>query len=470
MEKPPIINNIKEKLKLNQSDTEDFDSEDNGGENDVLDFYRIPLSIDIPEDVLTPKQASAVRFSYSKPKGFHPTQVEEFYADVVESLQFYVKALEVRDRNVHRLATEVDKYKTDFQNIKFQLEMFQGLGQQAVVKDDGSYATESDLGDLDRQILKKEEEIQKLRNELLLTRKDKEIAEMELAEARSAAPALPSLDVSSGLSNEDREELEAFRQNQQALDEWAAEVTKEYERLENEAELLRASSGGDTSALNDAIAERDAYIAEIGGSLEQAQKELATVTSQLEEANESVEYLREEVAGYVNHVEELGATISSLEKDSGGLEAAAAHAQELLNKIGELHSDLEIKEEQLGEAVKSANDIEAERVHLESEQARLEAELAELRQNVEGQPDTSGEVESLTAHIKSLDAHIDSLMTHIEALEADSVEKEKLIGELEEAIGERDAKIEELERNSGGVVIPGFRELPPDVRPEDLLG
>lgn len=443
MEKPPILNNFKEKLKLNNSSPANDEDEDFAdGQSDVLEQFNIPLTIDIPENVMTPNEASSVKFAYSQPKGFAIRQVEKFYGDVLTSLKFYVKALEKRDKNIHKLATEVDKYKTDYQNAKFQLEMFQGLGKQALVDDSGNYVSESQISENERILLGKEEEIANLRNSLLLARKDKEIAERDLHAARSAAP-LPvpaSHAPANDLSNEEREELEAFRESQTALDEWEKQVGEEYENIQSQLEEALASQGGD-----------------------------AALKAQLRKTQETLKEAEDKVHSFQQAlVNEESRTATLQEQLITAGETVSASAQEAYTQIAieadTLREELSAKEKELEEAIETANEIEDAR-------ALLEKELEEAKS---AQPETvvdQSEIDSLNEHVASLDVHIDTLEKHIVSLGKDLGDKDSLLAEMKELIQEKESFIADLEA-SGSLrpQVAGYRQLPDGVRPEDLLG
>lgn len=428
MDNIPIVNNIKDRFKR---PSEDENENGNSGEQDVLEQFRIPATFDIPEKVFTPKQVAGVKFSYSKPRGFAPQQVEKFYAEVQESLKFYVNTLEKRDRHIHKLATEVDKYKTDFQNTKYQLELFQGAGKQAVVAEDGGYVSESDVSGFERQIIDKDSEILELQNEIMLANKDKSILEQKLNESKSVPPNPHS--GNEELSSEEANELQAYRDNETALKEWEEAVEIEYGRLESELETLRASSG-DNSEVQEALAERDAAIADL-------ENQIAQLSSSVEENQNSS------------------------------------------SSIQELQSRLETREAELEEAIDVANEVEAERARLEqegvdidAERVRLAQELSAAQEELQKSPElneSTEDVDALNEHIASLDSYIDNMEKHVVTIEESNTYKEQEIDDLRAEIEEVKNQLEQAGSNNqedSGPVIPGYQSLPPGVRPEDLLG
>lgn len=503
MEKPPILDNIKEKFLGSGNGHED--DEFTGGESDVLEQFRIPLSIEVPEDIMTPNDAAGVRFTYSKPKGFSPRQVEEFWNDSVESMKFYVKALEARNKHVHKLATEVDKYMTDCKNLKFQLEVFQGVGKQAVVNENGDYISESELADSERELIAKDEEIQRLKDKLLIANKDKQIAEERLAEIKTTSSAAPiPAPTASSISDEELEELQAYRDNQAALDQWEQEVGEEYSRLETELNALRLAAGSDSASaetisqlsneiaeLNSAIEGRDATIADLSSRIEGAKQKVQELHYKVEEETaradaaeqaaddaastyevnqqgdagrlsqmqDSLDKANKKVASLEGEVKTLTAKVSTSESSARN---ADGRVKTLSGEVDTLKQELATKSEELAEAIDVAHEIEAAR-------AELESELTEAKTAVVA-PVDSGDTEEFQKHIESLDAHIDALESHISDLEASNGGYATEIAALRREVEDKESEIEDLRsrtRQVDSTSVPGY-VLPPGVRPEDL--
>lgn len=444
MDKPKIMNSLR---KLSQGTRAEGEEDDYGdGQSDVLELYRIPASIEIPDDVLTPNQVGSVQFKKSKPWGFHPGEVTDFHGRVMESLAFYVKALETRDRNITKLATEVDHYKTDVQNIKFQLEMFQGAGGKALTDDEGNYVKESDLSESELEIERQSTQIQDLKNKLVLANKDIEIAQQELNDALAASASAPVVGpdaTSAHLSDEERQELEMFRANQAALDEWEQSVNDEYASLQAEVEALRAGNGN-----AEVIAAKDADIANLREELQEASESTRAATSERDDALSTVEEYRQSV-------EALEASKVSLEQT---VEDFKTSNQEFVDANAALSEE--------NAALTTSN------TELAGQLDSLNGELASLRAAVDTAGESSDETESLKKNVEELNAYIDTIESHVTTLEqaaATAASDDQRIAELEEQVAERDKRIAEMESNSGGgsAELGGYR-LPPGIRPEDL--
>lgn len=92
--------------------------------DDALESRKIPLQTIIPDGIITAGDAKNVRFDFSKKNGYSPKQVDKYVFEVVsQSLEFYGRKLESRDRDVHRLGKDLNDAEVDFQRIKRQLEV-----------------------------------------------------------------------------------------------------------------------------------------------------------------------------------------------------------------------------------------------------------------------------------------------------------------------------------------------------------
>ena len=330
----PILNNIKGKVipflhKHQESFEEETETVKSPGQptadpttanTDVLRQFRINPETELHEDILTPSKIAKVRFRESSPKGFSFTDVEQFHRDVSISLQWYIKTLEQRDKDVHRLATEIDKYITDYQNLRFELEVLQSAGGQAVVDNEGNYVTESQLSDEQRQIIELEKSVESLNNKILLA--DKELSDLKTkhkellvrnevleklahsADAPVAPVALPSV---SGKSDDEirvlEEELEVYRQ-------WEKDVTIAYEEMERNLKL----KDDEIDALKASLEELKAnpLVVEPDPIVIQSEPVIVDNSEELDAANEKILALEESNEKLNAHIRELNEYIDAL--------------------------------------------------------------------------------------------------------------------------------------------------------------
>ena len=327
----PILNNIKGKVipflqKHQESLEEEPEIVKSPGQptadptkanNDVLRQFRINPETELHEDILTPSKIAKVRFRESSPKGFSFTDVEQFHRDVSMSLQWYIKTLEQRDKDIHRLATEIDKYITDYQNLRFEIEVLQSSGGQAVVDSEGNYVTESQLSDDQRHIIELEKSVESLNNRILYA--DKELSDLkakhkeivvrnEVLEKLARNIEAPASVAVSGKSDEEitalEEELAVYRQ-------WEKDVTIAYEEMENNLQL----KDGEIDSLKASLEELRAnpLVVEPEPIVIQSEPVIIENREELDAANEKIRLLEESNEQFKAHIAELDKYIDVLE-------------------------------------------------------------------------------------------------------------------------------------------------------------
>lgn len=468
MEKSPIFDKFKDKVNSLKDGITPVDEEYTQTEQDVLEQFRIPQSIEIPEDVMTTAEVEKIRFPKSKPIGLHPQSVEEFHRQTKASIKFYLAKLEKRDRDVHKLATEVDKYKTDFMNTKYQLELFQGAGGQAMVGENGEYLTEGDLGENEKILIEKDNEIVSLQNKITMLQAD-------LHRERENNNG-----TGGGLSDAERVELQNYRENESQLAQWEAHVKDSYSALEdenqrilNELEVLRQSVSG---------ADQSEQISELINAKNELEDYVDQAVLTNEELNKSIDLLESEKSQWETEKIQLSATIQEKEQKISALsqetDSSRQKIEELENNhnnndeiLAKLQTEISAITEEYNKAVDVANEIEEARKELESTVESLNAELAEANESLEvaneqvkanklsSEDNTS---EEITAHIEQLDSHIDTLEGMIE-------ERDTQLAHQNEEINKLIAEIDALKSsaNLGTYVVDGY-VLPDGVTPEDL--
>jgi hypothetical protein len=124
---------------------------------ETLDLMDIPDHRDPPDDVLSPGDMSAIRFTTTRPEGYSKKQVAAYFRVVKKSIRWWYDTMATRDGEIAALGTQLDKMSTDLHNMKLNAEMAEGLS--VVTGDDSS--TEQELmqaqitiGNLNDQIAK----------------------------------------------------------------------------------------------------------------------------------------------------------------------------------------------------------------------------------------------------------------------------------------------------------------------------
>ena len=127
--------------------------------SDVLELLGVPDDYEVPDDVLLVGDLDRVRFDITEPSGYSTKMVDAFFETVYASLVWYRDALKKRNRDVAKLATQLDKSATDLHNAKINAEMSDGL---TVVTGQESTA-EQELQELQLAMIKLRDENDKLK-------------------------------------------------------------------------------------------------------------------------------------------------------------------------------------------------------------------------------------------------------------------------------------------------------------------
>ena len=411
----PIINNLKDKLIPSRTHDEDEDifndHDKNSGspEHDVLEQYRIDVNTELNDDIITPSKLNKVRFGVTQPKGFSFKQVEAFHTEVTKSIQWYIATLEKRDRDVHKLATEIDKYKTDVQNTRFQLEVLQGMGGQAMVDETGAYVTESQLSDVELKAIELENLLAQANNDLAFERKVNADLRKELDSKPAQQISLPPVNVplpGAVPTNAELEELYELRQRQVELDEWENQVVEEYNRIE--------------------------------GELEETKSKLAVLKGQLDGLTLSSGASFDEMEALSN---QLASVNGSLEKVTADYEAVSAELDELRNAPPVVAQDESVVEE------------------LEISNAKI----TELNAHIDS---LDKYIDTLVEEATKLGTEMEAKERSIEALALAVAEKEKAVAELTLELEEKEKTIATYPVSAER--IPGYGNLPEGITAEDL--
>jgi hypothetical protein len=242
-------------------------------QHDVLAQLSIRPQTELDARILTPSKIKNVGFHTSEEGGYSFKEVEEFHELVVKTVGWYADKLFERDSDVRTLATEVDKYITDFQNMKFEIELL----ESTVASQDVDQDAESKIDSLEEKILRLERENSSLKsqNELLKTK---------LEEAQSVDRKEEPTVTTGGLSNAEREHL-------QQMEEWAAQVTVLYDQMEQSL----AETQEQNSELLEHVEALSAQIQDSTGT-EEIQAQLDALAEQLNVKNAEYEALVQQFA------------------------------------------------------------------------------------------------------------------------------------------------------------------------------
>lgn len=319
----PIINSFMDKVipkggKSHEShqphESNGFESQ-NGSGIDILARLNISPKTELMPEVLTPGKAKKVRFHTSTPRGFSFPQVEEFYGDVITALEFYVAALERRDADVHRLATEIDKYIVDLQNAKYQLEVFEGAGGKPLTDANGNYLTEGELSPDQSRIIELERDLADTQTKLLLAQS--QIKELQEFAVKPPLPTVVTPEPTFIEPGENYIPIEEFNAKMLAIEAWEKEVTEAYEELEGQVEGLRQRLV-ETTELNEELTEKNRILTEEINAIKSNAAEAAVPamdnSEEIAALNERLRIAEELNAQYAGHIAALDDHINTLEE------------------------------------------------------------------------------------------------------------------------------------------------------------
>lgn len=98
---------------------------------DVLEVVQISPTFVVPEDIFMPEDIKEVDFDFEVPKGFDTGQVMKFVSQTRNTVKFYVELLRKRNEDVAKLASLIDKLQVDLNNVRFEMEMQNGVSIMA---------------------------------------------------------------------------------------------------------------------------------------------------------------------------------------------------------------------------------------------------------------------------------------------------------------------------------------------------
>lgn len=323
----PSLGHKKDDVELDESSM----AEDNSrGEkiskkqHDVLAQLSIKAQTELDAKILTPSKVKNVGFHTTEEGGYSFKEVEDFHELVVKTVDWYADKLFERDSDVRTLATEVDKYITDFQNMKFEIEILESSVAASSIEQD-----DSRIDALEEKVLKLERENAHLKsqNELLKTKLN-EVQSLDRKEEPQVA--------SGGLNDTEREHLEQ-------MEEWAQQVTVLYDQMETslaETQEQNASLQEQVNALalqlqnSGGSEEKDALIAELGSQIEETrqayiklQEEFEALETYVAEAEKYSKEMDEYSQGLATALEALQAEVASAQSVPQ-LQEAAQHVPE----------------------------------------------------------------------------------------------------------------------------------------------
>lgn len=320
--------NILPNLGSKKEDTtpeENFEGEDNSRgqkvskkQHDVLIQLNIKAQTELDGKVLTPSKVKTVGFHTSEEGGYSFKEVEEFHELAVKTVDWYANKLFERDNDVRKLATEVDKYITDFQNMKIEIELLTSEVDSMTVDQDSI----SKIDTLEEKILRLERENATLKSQNALLKSQ--------PSENKESPKKEESPVNGALNNTERTHLEE-------LESWAAEVTVMYDQMERN---LTASNSqiaelqGNINYLNEQVKnnsgneELELHIAELTTNLAQVQEAYNTLSDSYTDLEDKFGKLEAYATEAENYSKEMDAYAKQLLEQIESMSAGSVQEYE----------------------------------------------------------------------------------------------------------------------------------------------
>lgn len=98
-----------------------------GVREDILQLLQIKPDIELPSNIVTVEDVEGTHFTHQAPIGYDFGEVDTFRENILISLRLYYNILQSRNEDIATLATTVDKLQVDLNNMKFDLQVANGM-------------------------------------------------------------------------------------------------------------------------------------------------------------------------------------------------------------------------------------------------------------------------------------------------------------------------------------------------------
>lgn len=330
-------------------------------QNDVLERLNVVAQTSIPEHVMSSRETKAVRFARSQP-GYYFPEVEQAMDNLSKTVSWYESALHQRDLDVHKLAQEADQLETALTNQRYQVESL-SVTSSSILVDDNDQPLSADS--LEAQLAVSLEENRTLREALEqkngLVAQAKEYTDWQGNEIESLRAALlayeqgesvPSLtaapaEENTGTTAELEESIRAKEEEVATLAAQNAELATKVEGLHAQI----AAAGGDESELSAAYTALQEWAEQVTPEYEDAIAritELEATTATLQEQNASLEVQVSALNGQLETVKEY---VASLEKYAEEQDAYITSVLDAADAVVEVNAEVaEVANQYLSEA------------------------------------------------------------------------------------------------------------------------
>jgi hypothetical protein len=95
--------------------------------SDILSLLGVQENYSIPDEYMLPEDFDRVTFDMTRPEGYDTKMVDAFYESTYNTVSYLLDLLKKRNKDVAKMASQIDKMSTDLHNSKLNAEMSDGL-------------------------------------------------------------------------------------------------------------------------------------------------------------------------------------------------------------------------------------------------------------------------------------------------------------------------------------------------------
>lgn len=103
---------------------------------DILELLQIKPTFEIPEDVFLKEDLNNISFDIQVPQGYEFSQVNVFFEKVKTTVNHFEKLLKIRNEDIAKLATTVDRLQVDVNKLRLDQEINNGINIMPTEDDD----------------------------------------------------------------------------------------------------------------------------------------------------------------------------------------------------------------------------------------------------------------------------------------------------------------------------------------------
>lgn len=282
---------------------------DEGKIQDILKILQIPPTFEIDSDIFLPDDLNDIAFDMQVPQGYETSEVDAFVSRTKISITKFVELLTIRNEDVAKLATVIDRLQVDISNMKLESEIANGINIMPTHDTEDLEQQNFELKSLVKRLEEQLESTNKTGNSDTLTFKEREIFEQLQDEVSLKDREIEKL----------KEELYNTKTQLSLLEEsqdqesYFPQETSDYHEYNNNSDVLPDMNNGNVDELPDLDFSSDETpdLPDLSDDLFEEQKpRTSSINSAFEEDEESIEdFLMRNQSYYQGNEEESSINI-----------------------------------------------------------------------------------------------------------------------------------------------------------------